>query len=88
MEKEFLKTKKGLKYLIQAMLRLFFVALLGFKVQRVPLGFALAVGVRQIDHRIVFALVLCQSSCDSLHIVKPPSLQTSCSKQLYANGSS
>ena len=27
---------------------------------------------RQIDHRIVFALVLGESSCDSFHIVKPP----------------
>ena len=60
-----------IQYLIQAVLCLFFVALLGFKIQGMPLGFALAVGVRQIDDRIVFALVLCQSSCDSFHALAP-----------------
>ena len=57
------------QYLIQAVLRLFFVALLRFKIQRVPLGLAFAVDARQIDHRIVFAFVLGESSCDSCHIL-------------------
>lgn len=71
-----------IEYLIEAVLRLFFVALLRFKIQRVPLCLPLAVHCRQIDHRIVFALVLGESSCDSFHI-KPPSELTSYSKQLY-----
>ncbi len=61
-----------IKDLVEAILRLFFVALLGFKVQRVPLCLPLAVHARQIDHRIVFALVLCESSCDSFHNIYAP----------------